>query len=109
MRILLLFFTLALLVSTVQGCVTDGSGKLVRRETSTDSRKEVIINRLVPEDGLPPARRARVIDATVAVLRKVDREQLQSPNRLRDTLRAASLEDLEKIEANYKELIANMK
>ncbi len=108
MKTLLLCFTVGLFALTTQGCATSRQDRQ-HREVSTDSRKEAIINRLVPEDGLPPARRARVIDATVAVLRKADREQLQSPNRLRDTLRAASLQDLEKIEADYKERVANAK
>ncbi|MGH7927398.1 MAG: hypothetical protein ACREQV_06360, partial [Candidatus Binatia bacterium] len=72
-----------------------------------ESRKEEIINRLIPEDGLPFTRRARLIDATIAVLRKGDREELANLERLRQTLRAASLQNLEKIEADYKERLAN--
>jgi hypothetical protein len=109
MRLLLLCFTVALFALTAQGCATSGSDRRQQREASTDSRKEAIINRLIPEEGLPSNRRARLIDATVAVLRNADREELQSLNRLRATLRAASLHDLERIEADYKERLRSAK
>jgi hypothetical protein len=111
MRILLLCFTVALVALTAQGCATSGSDRRQQREASasTDSRKEAIINGLIPEEGLPSNRRARLIDATVAVLHKPDREELQSLNRLRATLRDASLHDLERIEADYKERLRGAK
>jgi hypothetical protein len=52
-------------------------------------------------------RRARLIDATIFVLGKGDREELQNLSNLRNTLSAASVQNLKDIEANYKERLAD--
>ena len=107
MRVLLLCFTVSLFVLTAQGCVTNRPAGGPQNQASIESRKEGIVNRLIPEDGLTFTRRTRLIDATIAVLGKGDREELADLNRLRGTLRAASLRNLERIEADYKERLAN--
>jgi hypothetical protein len=107
MSLLVLCFTLSLFALTTQGCATGRPYRDRERQASIESRKNAIIARLIPEDGLTFTRRTRLIDATIAVLHKGDREELANPNRLRDALRATSLPNLEKIEAHYKEKLAD--
>ena len=108
MRFFVLCFAASLFLSMIQGCISvDRPDRRPQRPGPVESRKEEIINRLVPEDGLTFTRRTRLIDATIAVLRKGDREELANLERLRGTLRASSLDQLEKIEADYKERLAN--
>jgi hypothetical protein len=108
MKFLILGLTVFLFASTLPGCGSmDRRGSRPQELSPVESRKEEIINRLIPEDGLTFTRRARLIDATMTVHRKADREELTNLNRLRETLRATSLQDLEKIEADYKERLAN--
>jgi hypothetical protein len=107
MRFLLFCLSVSLLILTAQGCAANRPDWGRPSQASIDSRKEGIVNRLIPEDGLTFTRRTRLIDATIAVLGKGDREELANLNRLRSTLRAASLRNLERIEADYKERLAN--
>jgi len=51
---------------------------------------------------MPSARRSKLIESTITVLGPGDREELANLSRLRRTLFAASLQDLRKIEANFK-------
>lgn len=62
---------------------------------------------LIPEQGMPSARRFKLIESTITVLGPDDREELANLSRLRSTLFAASLQDLRKIEANFKERLAD--
>jgi hypothetical protein len=109
MRPLILCTAVALFALTVQGCATSQPqpepGQ--QEQAAIALRKEEIINRIIPEDGLTFTRRTRLMEATIAVLGKGDREELANLNRLRETLRDASLEDLQKIEAEYKERLAS--
>jgi len=113
MRFLMLCFTMSLFALTIQGCATGRADRDRERQASIESRnaieskKNTIIERHIPEDGLTFTRRTRLIDATITVLHKGDREELANLNRLRDTLRATSLPDLEKIETHYKEKLAD--
>jgi hypothetical protein len=111
MKLLLLCFAIFLFALTTVGCVTPrpdrDRNRDRERQASIESSKNTIIERLIPEDGLTFTRRTRLIDATIAVLHKGDREELANLNRLRDTLRATSLPDLEKIETHYKEKLAD--
>ena len=107
MRLLVLCFTVSVFVLITQGCATNGRDWGRQRESSVDSRKEEIVNRLIPEDGLTFTRRTRLIDATIAVLGRGDREELSNIGRLRSTLHGASLENLRRIEANYRERLAD--
>jgi hypothetical protein len=113
MRLLVLCFAIFLFALTTVGCATrrpdrdQDRSRDRERQASIESSKNTIIERLIPEDGLTFTRRTRLIDATIAVLHKGDREELANLNRLRDTLRATSLSDLEKIETHYKEKLAD--
>jgi len=108
---LMLCLTVSLLALNVPGCATSQpqpqSEPGQQEQAAIVIRKEEIINRIIPEDGLTFTRRTRLMEATIAVLGKGDREELANLNRLRETLRAASLEDLQKIEAEYKERLAS--
>jgi hypothetical protein len=107
MRHLALCLTVCGFVLAAQGCATHRPDWDLQRQTSIASQKDEIVTRLIPEDGLTFTRRTRLIDATIAVLGKGDREELQNLGQLRSTLRAASLQNLEKIESNYKERLAD--
>jgi len=115
MRVLTLCFAIFLFALTAVGCATHrpeqdrdrNRDRDRERQASIESSKNTIIERLIPEDGLTFTRRTRLIDATIAVLHKGDREELANLNHLRDTLRATSLPDLEKIETHYKEKLAD--
>jgi hypothetical protein len=98
------FFVFAL---TVPGCGTHGSAGDPQLQAAIAGQQDEIVNRLIPEDGLTFTRRARLIDATIFVLGKGDREELQNVSNLRNTLSAASLQNLKDIEANYKERLAD--
>jgi len=52
------------------------------------------------------SRRNQLIAATIGVLREGEREDLVNLNALHATLRATSLPNLEKIEADYKARLA---
>jgi hypothetical protein len=111
-RLLTLCLMAFVFVLAAQGCATTNRpGLNAQRQAAvasqTAAQKEGIVDRLIPEDGLTFTRRTRLIDATIAVLGKGDREELQNLSHLRSTLRAASVENLEKIEANYKERLAD--
>lgn len=111
MRLLTLCLMAFVFVLAAQGCATTNRPGLNPQQQAiagqTAAQKEGIVDRLVPEDGLTFTRRNRLIDATIAVLGKGDREELQNLGYLRSTLRAASVENLQKIEANYKERLAD--
>ena len=98
-------------VLTAQGCATNRPGLDAQQQAAiasqTAAQKEGIVDRLIPEDGLTFTRRTRLIEATIAVLGKGDREELSKLNYLRSTLHGASLENLQRIEANYKERLAD--
>jgi hypothetical protein len=107
-RLLTLCWMGCVFVLLAQGCTTTNRSVLdAQQQAAIAAQKEGIVNRLVPEDGLTFTRRARLIDATIAVLGKGDREELSKLNYLRSTLHGASLENLQRIEANYKERLAD--
>lgn len=96
--------------SALQGCGgIGGLGPVGARQSQAaiNEQKEAIVSRLVPEQGMPSARRSKLIEATIAVLGPADREELANLHRLRNTLSAASLQDLQKIEADFKERLAD--
>ena len=108
MRLLTLCWMGCVFVLLAQGCTTTNRSVMdAQQQAAIAAQKEGIVNRLIPEDGLTFTRRARLIDATIAVLGKGDREELQNLGHLRSTLRAASVENLQKIEANYKERLSD--
>ena len=112
MRLLTLCWMAFVFVLAAQGCATTNRPGLNAQEqaaiaSQTAAQKEGIVDRLIPEDGLTFTRRARLIEATIAVLGKGDREELSKLNYLRSTLHGASLENLQRIEANYKERLAD--
>ena len=80
-----------------------------RQESSIEANAErnSIIERLIPEDGLHPSRRAWLIDAIASVITGVDKYDLQNPTRLRATLQDTSLSNLRRIEAAYKQNAQN--
>jgi hypothetical protein len=96
-----------ILAFLVEGCGVERRDWDPQQQAAILQQKEEIVDRLIPEDGLTFTRRARLIDATIFVLHKGDREELQNLAHLRGTLRAASLENLREIEANYKERVAD--
>ena len=104
---MVLCFTISLFALPTQGCAASRSDRDRQRQGSIENRKNAIIERLIPEDGLSLSRCNQLIAATIAVLREGEREQLVNLNTLRATLRAASLSNLEKIEADYKARLAN--
>ena len=107
----MLCLTVSILTLTVQGCATSQPqpepSQQEQKQAAIAIRKEEIINRIIPEDGLTYTRRTRLIEATIAILGKGDREELANLHHLRETLRGASLQDLEKIEMEYKERLAS--
>ena len=108
MRLLTLCWLAFVFVLLAQGCtMTNRSVLDAQQQAAIAIQKEGIVNRLIPEDGLTFTRRSRLIDATIAVLGKGDREELSKLNYLRSTLHGASLENLERIEANYQERLAD--
>ena len=107
MRLSILCLTISLFALTTQGCSVGRSDWDWGRQGSIEGRKNVIIERLIPEDGLPISRRVRLVEATIAVLREGEREQLMNLKTLRATLRETSLPNLERIEADYKARLAN--
>jgi hypothetical protein len=96
-----------ILALSVQGCgVERRDSNLQQQQAVISEQKEEIVARLVPEERLNPPN-TRLIEATIQVLGKGDREELRNPAHMRSTLRAASLENLRAIEANYKERVAD--
>ena len=65
-KVFILCFTVSVFVLAAHGCATNRRD-WDRQQASVDSRKEGIVNRLIPEDGLTFTRRTRLIDATIAV------------------------------------------
>jgi hypothetical protein len=106
MNRLLIAFVVCMGALSIQGCP-----EIQTQNTQTlaevSSRKDQILERLLPEDGLHPSRRAWLIDATVTVLPSRDREELLNVGHLREVLRSTSLPNLEKIERLYNEKAAN--
>lgn len=107
MRLLILCLTISLVVLSTQGCTTRRTDQSLQTQASMESRQKEIIDRLIPEEGLPLRQRNQLVAATIAVLREGEREELINPNTLKATLRATSLSNLEKIEADYKTRLAN--
>jgi hypothetical protein len=104
--------TCALILATsalvVAACGARQSGP--RRQESriqANAERSSIIDRLIPEDGLHPSRRAWLIDAISSVMPGIDKDDLQNPTRLRATLQDTSLSNLRRIEAAYKQNAQN--
>jgi hypothetical protein len=95
-----------ILAFLVQACGVHRPAWDPQQQAAIAQQKEEIVGRLVPEDRLNPPN-ARLIEATIHVLRTGDPEELRNPAHMRTTLRAASLENLREIEANYKERVAD--
>ena len=95
-----------ILLLLFQGCGVQRRDSNPQQQAVISEQKEEIVARLVPDERLNPPN-ARLIEATIQVLGKGDREELRNPAHMRSTLRAASLENLRQIEANFKERVAD--
>lgn len=82
-----------------------GLGSPDRRSLEIAQRREAILERLIPEDGLSGSKRRVLVEATAIVIKDVDKSELrESFSKTRSVLKKASLEDLERIEALLPEI-----
>jgi len=95
-----------LLVSSCQATVRSDRQGAYQREIA--ERRNDILDRLMPDGRIPPdsKRRRALIDATAAVIKNVDKDDLwESLSKTQRILKEASLEDLERIEALFPEML----
>ena len=90
MRLLILCLTISLVVLSTQGCTTRRTDQSLQTQASMESRQKEIIDRLIPEEGLPLRQRNQLVAATIAVLREGEREELINRNSLKETVSATS-------------------